>query len=224
MCSHDRILIIEDEKKIADWITIYLEKAGFRTSIALDGLEGLEKAEKINPDLILLDLMIPRVRGEEVCRRIRRKSDVPVIILTARNTKTDILNGLERGADDYICKPFDPEELVGRIRAVLRRSKKTVTNKLQCGPLEYDIDTGLFTVHGDKVILSQAQLAIMEVFMENPNMILSRDQIIESAYQSHFTGSDRAIDNHIKRIRQLINTRDFSPIKTVYGGGYKLEC
>ena len=115
------------------------------------------------------------------------ESDVPIIILTARNTKTDILNGLERGADDYICKPFDPEELVGRIKAVLRRTKKPITNKLQCGPLEYDRDTGLFTVHGDKSGPQPGTIGDHGGFMKNPNMILSRDQIIESAYQSHFT-------------------------------------
>jgi len=224
MESGSKILIVEDEKKIAGWIKIYLEKAGFETSTAFDGAEGLKIYEEMQPDLILLDLMIPKIRGDEVCSRIRQKSDVPIIILTARNAKRDVLDGLERGADDYICKPFDPEELVGRIKAVLRRSRRSEPSMLQCGPLKYDRDTGVFTVDGEELPLSQAQLSIMMVFMENPNIILSRARLIESAFQSRFSGYERAIDNHIKRIRHLIHKKDFNPIKTIYGGGYKLEC
>lgn len=224
MDRNSRILIIEDEKKIAQWIKIYLEKAGFETSTAYDGRDGLEMARNTKPDLILLDLMIPGIRGEEVCSRIRQRHDTPIIILTAKNTKRDLLNGLDRGADDYITKPFDPEELIGRIKALLRRSRKETARILQYGPLEYNRDEGVFSVNGELIELSQAQLSIMLVFMENPNVILSRSRLIELAFQSRFSGYERAIDNHIKRIRHLINRQDFNPIKTVYGGGYKLEC
>lgn len=219
-----KILLIEDEVKIARWIVIYLEKAGYETAVAFNGLEGLEMADLVQPDLILLDLMLPRIRGEEVCARIRQKNVVPIIVLTAKNTKRDIVNCLDIGADDYITKPFDPDELVSRVNAVLRRSSGETVEVLRCGPMEYCKEKGSLKIDGEEIPMSTAQLMILEVFMKKPNVILSRAQLIESAFPSQFSGYERAIDNHIKRIRSLINSKDFNPIKTVYGGGYKLEC
>lgn len=219
-----KILVIEDEEKISRWITIYLEKAGYETITAYDGSEGLELVRSALPDLILLDLMIPKIRGEEVCNRIRQKNDVPIIVLTAKNTKRDIINCLDLGADDYISKPFDPDELISRVNAVLRRSAGETLSILKCGPMEYCREKGRLTIEGEEVAMSAAQLMILEVFMKNPNVIFSRAQLIESAFPSQFNGYERAIDNHIKRIRNLINRKDYNPIKTIYGGGYKLEC
>lgn len=219
-----KILIIEDERKIAKWIKIYLEKAGYAPSVAYDGVKGLEMFKSQKPDLILLDLMIPRMKGEDLCIRIRRKSDVPIIILTAKDTKRDLLNCLDGGADDYMTKPFDPDELVSRINAVLRRSQNQTARILKCGPMEYNRDCGTLSVFEEEIPLSMAQRSILTLFMENPNIIFSRSQLIESAFQQQFNGYERAIDNHIKRIRNLINREGFQPIKTIYGGGYKLEC
>lgn len=219
-----KVLIIEDEEKISRWIAIYLEKAGYETIVASDGMAGLDSARKLRPDLILLDLMIPKIRGEEVCARIRKNDDVPIIVLTAKNTKRDIVSCLDLGADDYISKPFDPDELISRVNAVLRRSSGEILEILKCGPMEYCKDKGTLTIEGEEVVMSMAQLMILEVFLKNPNVILSRAQLIESAFPSQFNGYERAIDNHIKRIRNLINREGFNPIKTVYGGGYKLEC
>ncbi len=224
MNNTPKILIIEDEKKIAGWIKIYLEQAGFSTEIAYDGVEGLNMIHTQNPDLIILDLMLPRMRGEEVCTRVRQKSNVPIIILTAKNTKSSLLNCLDSGSDDYMTKPFDPDELISRVNALLRRSYKQSSTIQKCGALELNRETGTFTVNGENIPLSAAQLSIMEIFMDNPNIILSRAKLIEIAFQSNFTGYERAIDNHITRIRNLINTKDFNPIKTIYGSGYKLEC
>jgi len=224
MDSGNSVLIIEDEPRTAKWIKIYLERADFTAEIADNGQEGLLKARSIKPDLILLDLMLPRLNGMELCRILRRESDVPIIMLTARGTKEDRLDGFDGGADDYIVKPFDPDELVVRVRAVLRRSKGEIRNILTCGKLSIDESARLVSFNGQEIKLSRAQFDILITFMRHPNILLTRSQLIEQAFSNDFDAFDRAIDTHIRRLRKLIHIGDFQPIQTIYGAGYKLVC
>jgi DNA-binding response OmpR family regulator len=218
------ILIIEDEKRIAEWISIYLERAGFTAENAYDGKMGLQLARTLNPDLILLDLMLPQLNGMEICRILRQDSDVPIIMLTAKGRKEDKINGLDCGADDYITKPFDPDELVVRVKTVLRRSKGHVQKILSCGILSLDETTQKVLLDGQTIKLSKAQFDILSVFMRYPNVVLTRNQLIEQAFDNNFESFDRAIDTHIRRLRKIIHIHNFAPIQTIYGAGYKLVC
>lgn len=215
------ILVIEDDTRIADWVKIYFERAGFTAEIAHDGETGLKLARSLTPDLIVLDLMLPRLDGMELCHILRRESDVPIIMLTAKGKQPDRINGLESGADDYIVKPFDPEELVARAKAVLRRFNGNVQQILTCGNITLDKTTRHVTLDDQPINLSQAQFAILVTFMRHPNQVLTRDQLIAQAFNNDFDGFDRAIDTHIRRLRKLIHEDDFRPIQTVYGAGYK---
>lgn len=215
------ILVIEDDTRIADWVKIYFERAGFTAEIAHDGETGLKLARSLTPDLIVLDLMLPRLDGMELCHILRRESDVPIIMLTAKGKQPDRINGLESGADDYIVKPFDPEELVARAKAVLRRFNGNVQQILTCGNITLDKTTRHVTLDDQPINLSQAQFAILVTFMRHPNQVLTRDQLIAQAFNNDFDGFDRAIDTHIRRLRKLIHKDDFRPIQTVYGAGYK---
>jgi DNA-binding response OmpR family regulator len=217
------ILVIEDDQSAARWIKIYLERAGYTTLTAQDGVTGLAMARSQNPTLILLDLMLPGMDGREICRILRQESDTPIIMLTARSTRSDRINGLDGGADDYITKPFDPDELVVRIKAVLRRSKGQVRQSLTCGPLQLDLKSRELTFQGEPVELSQAQFALLVVFMNNKNAVLTRNQLIEQAFDNNFEAFDRAIDSHIGRLRKLIHRSNFKPLKTIYGSGYKWD-
>ncbi|MEM8862503.1 MAG: response regulator transcription factor [Chloroflexota bacterium] len=215
------ILIIEDETRIAHWVKTYFERAGYYAQVSHDGREGLGLAKSIGPDLIVLDLMLPSMDGTEICRRIRQDSDVPIIMLTAKGTQPDRINGLDIGADDYIVKPFDPEEVVARAKAVLRRVKGKVVQTLTIGPLELNEESQHALIHGEAINLSQAQIALLAAFMRHTNQVLSRDQLIALAFNNDFDGFDRAIDTHIKRLRKQIHVEGFEPIQTVYGAGYK---
>ncbi|MDA3811951.1 MAG: response regulator transcription factor [Spirochaetaceae bacterium] len=224
MESGSTVLIIEDELRTAEWIKIYLERAGFTADIANNGQDGLLKARSMKPDLILLDLMLPRLNGMELCRILRRESDVPIIMLTARGAKEDRIDGFDEGADDYIVKPFDPDELVVRVKAVLRRSKGEIQNILTCGMLSLDESARQVSLNGKNIKLSKAQFDILITFMRHPNILLTRNQLIEQAFNNDFDAFDRAIDTHIRRLRKLIHIADFQPIQTIYGAGYKLVC
>jgi DNA-binding response OmpR family regulator len=215
------ILIVEDDERIANWVKIYFERAGFSARVAHDGQTGLDLARSLNPDLIVLDLMLPRLDGMEVCHILRRESDVPIIMLTAKGKQPDRINGLESGADDYIVKPFDPEELVARANAVLRRVKDKVQQILICDNITLNETTQRVTIDEQPIDLSGAQFALLAVFMRHPNQVLTRDQLIAQTFNSDFDGFERAIDNHIARLRKLIHRDDFQPIQTVYGVGYK---
>ena len=218
------ILVIEDDIPSAKWIKIYLERAGYTTVLAYDGITGLEMAGKLNPTLILLDIMLPGLNGKEICNSVRKKSDVPIIMLTARGAKADRISGLEGGADDYIVKPFDPDELVVRIKSVLRRYKGNFKETINCGFLYLNTETYEISVKGNLINLSTAQYAIMNTFMKHPNIILTRNQLIEQSFDNGFEAYERAIDSHIRRLRKLIHEGDYQPLKTIYGSGYKLEC
>ncbi len=219
-----KILVVEDEVRSARWLKVYLEKAGYIVELAFDGVSGLEAARKISPNLIILDLMLPKMSGSEVCRILRTESDVPVIMLTARGSREDRIEGFEDGADDYIVKPYDIDEVIARVRAVLRRTSTDMLRALSCGRLSVDIQKELVFVDDAEVKLSHAQFLILCAFMKNQDAVLSRSQLIELAFDQDFDSYERSIDTHIRRLRKLINRDGFEPIQTVYGGGYRLIC
>lgn len=219
--KQQHILIIEDEKRIAHWVQKYFERAEFTADVAHDGQTGLAQARQTEPDLIVLDLMLPGIDGVEVCRRLRAESDVPIIMLTARGTQPDRINGLDIGADDYIVKPFDPEEVIARAKAVLRRTQGKVQQQITYGPISLDEKSQTASINSEPVNLSQAQFAILYTFMRHPNQVLTREQLISLAFNDEFDGFDRAIDTHIRRLRKLIHIGEHEPIQTVYGAGYK---
>ena len=177
-----KILIIEDDRRIANWLRIYFEQAGFDTEIAYDGAAGLAKARALAPNLLVLDLMLPRLDGITLCDRLRQESDVPIIMLTAREAHAERIKGLESGADDYIVKPFDPGEVVARSKAVLRRVRSEVQKELTCNKIVLNITTRQVTVDARPVALSQAQFALLAAFMRHPDQVLSRDQLISLAF------------------------------------------
>lgn len=226
--NNRKILVVEDEKNILEVIEAYLLKEGFRVITAEDGEMALElfKTEKIH--LIVLDLMLPKISGEEVCTTIRATSDIPIIMLTAKVDEDDKIEGLTIGADDYITKPFSPRELVSRVKALLRRSyrdsnplaEKLVFND---GDLEVDIDKMIVRKKGENVYLTSNEFKILSSLLTRPGQVFSREQLIELAFGYDYDGFDRTIDTYIKNIRQKIEDNPKSPnyIITVYGVGYK---
>ena len=215
------VLIVEDDRRIANWVKVYFERAGFSAEMTHDGESGLNLARELAPDLVILDLMLPRLDGVELCRILRRESDVPIIMLTAREAPAERITGLDSGADDYIIKPFDPEEVIARAEAVLRRVKGTVQRVLTRGAITLDETTGVVTVDEEPVALSQAQMALLATFMRHPNQVLTREQLISLTFSDDFEGFDRAIDSQIARLRKQINRDGREPIETVYGAGYR---
>ena len=215
------VLIIEDDTRIANWVKVYFERAGFSAEVAHDGESGLSLARNLTPDLVILDLMLPRLNGVELCRILRRESEVPIIMLTAREAPAERIIGLDSGADDYIVKPFDPEEVIARADAVLRRVKGRVQQVLTRGNITLDETARGVTVNGEPVGLSQAQIALLSTFMRHPNQVLTREQLISLAFNHEFHGFDRAIDSQIARLRKQISRDGAQPIQTVYGAGYR---
>ena len=217
----DTVLIIEDDRRIASWVSVYFERAGFSTEVVHDGQAGLATARELAPDLIILDLTLPRLDGVELCRILRQESDVPIIMLTAREAPPERITGLESGADDYIVKPFDPDEVVARAEAVLRRASGRVQQVLTREHITLNETTGVVTVDGEPIPLSRAQMALLATFMRHPNQVLTRDQLISLTFSDDFEGFDRAIDSHVARLRKQINRDGRQPIQTVYGAGYR---
>ena len=215
------VLIVEDDTRIANWVKVYFERGGFSADVVHDGESGLALARELAPDLIILDLMLPRLDGVELCRILRRESDVPIIMLTAREAPSERVMGLDSGADDYVVKPFDPDELIARAEAVLRRVKDRVQQVLTHGYIVLNETTRIVTVDGEPVTLSQAQIALLSTFMRHPNQVLSRDQLISLAFNDEFDGFDRAIDNQVARLRRQISRDGRQHIQTVYGAGYR---
>ncbi|MXY00039.1 MAG: response regulator transcription factor [Chloroflexi bacterium] len=215
------VLIVEDDRRIARWVKVYFERAGFNAEIAHDGQTGLALARSLVPNLVILDLALPRLDGVELCKRLRRESDVPVIMLTARESHADRVVGLNSGADDYVVKPFDPDELIARARALLRRVNASVQQELNLGGITLDESSGAVTVDGEAVQLTQAQAALLAAFMRHPNQLLSRNQLISLAFSGEFDGFDRAIDSQVARLRKQIHRDGREPIRTVYGAGYR---
>ena len=216
------VLIVEDDIRIANWVKVYFERAGFSAEVTHDGESGLALARELAPDLVVLDLMLPRLDGVELCRILRRESDVPIIMLTAREAPAERIMGLDSGADDYVVKPFDPDEVIARAHALLRRVKDRVQQVVTRGNITLNETTGTVTVDGEPVTLSQAQTALLSTFMRHPNQLLTRDQLISLTFNDDFDGFDRAIDSQVARLRKQINRNGRQPIQTVYGGGYRL--
>ena len=215
------VLIIEDDTRIAQWVKVYFERAGYSAEVAHDGEAGLALARSLAPDLLILDLTLPRLDGVELCRTLRQESEVPIIMLTAREAHAERIIGLDSGADDYVVKPFDPQEVIARAEAVLRRVRGRVQQVLQRGNIELNETTGIVTVNAEAVSLSQAQMALLSTFMRHPNQLLTRDQLISLTFHDDFDGFDRAIDSQIARLRRQIGRDGKQPIQTVYGAGYR---
>ncbi|MBN1937936.1 MAG: response regulator transcription factor [Anaerolineae bacterium] len=219
------ILIVEDEERIAHWVRAYFERAGFRTLVAGDGPRGLRLARAEQPDLIVLDLMLPGLDGTDVCRVLRTESGVPIIMLTARGRESERILGLELGADDYVVKPFSPGELVARARAVLRRAAGEARSPetLRGGDVCLDLEAHTCTVDGRNVELSPTQFALLEALMRHAGRVLSRQQLLDAAFEGYFEGYERTIDVHIRRLRTRIEQDPANPqhIITVFGIGYK---
>jgi two-component system, OmpR family, alkaline phosphatase synthesis response regulator PhoP len=223
----ETILIIEDEPKVARLARDYLEKNNYRVLIAGDGQSGLAMARREKPDLLILDLMLPAMDGLDVCRALRRESDVPIIMLTARAEETDRLIGLELGADDYITKPFSPRELVARTRALLRRAKGRVYQSgiIRVGDLEMNTESHTLSLAGKAIHLTRIEFNILEILAQHPGQIFSRAQLLENLHGVAYVGYDRSIDAHVKNLRRKIEEDPANPkyILTVYAVGYKFS-
>ena len=222
-----KILVVDDEKKIVDIVKAYLEKEGYQVVVAYDGISALELAKSQSPDLIVLDLMLPEISGWDVCRQLRKNSDTPIIMLTARDEVPDRIVGLELGADDYITKPFSPNELVSRIRAVLRRSEGKAMPKtiLTAADLTIDVEKRQVYRDNEAIELTPMEFDLLKVMAENPGRVYSRMQLLDMVQGEAYEGYERTIDSHIKNLRKKIEPDPNTPrhITTVYGVGYKLE-
>ena len=224
-----RILVVEDEETLAEAISFLLGKEGFDVAVAATGPAAIESFEKSGADLILLDLMLPGLSGTEVCRQIRTKSSVPIIMLTAKDSEIDKVVGLELGADDYVTKPYSSRELIARIRAVLRRGEmiegSTEVGVLAVGPVRLDIDRHIITVNGLPVSLPLKEFELLEFLMRNAGRVLTRVQLIDRVWGSDYVGDTKTLDVHIKRLRAKIEKDPANPeyIQTVRGMGYKME-
>ena len=224
-----RILVVEDEESLSEAISFLLSKEGFEVETAATGPAAIEKFELSGADLILLDLMLPGLSGTEVCRQIRSKSSVPIIMLTAKDSEIDKVVGLELGADDYVTKPYSSRELIARIRAVLRRGEMMESNSevgvLAVGPVRLDIDRHIITVNGLPVALPLKEFELLEFLMRNAGRVLTRIQLIDRVWGSDYVGDTKTLDVHIKRLRAKIEKDPANPeyIQTVRGMGYKME-
>ena len=220
-----KILIVDDEPKIVRVLRGYLEAASFQVIAAYDGTEALAAFRSQDPDLIVLDLMLPEMDGLDVARAIRRESDVPIIMLTARVDETDRLIGLELGADDYVTKPFSPREVVARVRAVLRRvgGSETTSRVISAGDVALDLDKRQASVGGQPAELTPTEFELLATLVENPGRVFSRMQLLDKIQGYAYEGYERTIDAHVKNLRQKIEQDPKHPhyILTVYGLGYK---
>jgi DNA-binding response OmpR family regulator len=216
------LLLVDDEKNIIELERLYLEKEGYRIETAYDGKTALDKFRALKPDLLVLDLMLPGVDGWEVCRRIRQESDTPIIMLTARDQDIDKIVGLELGADDYLTKPFNPRELVARVKAIFRRaSAPPKTQRLSVGDVALDLDRREVTAAGNPVQLRTKEFDLLAVLMQNPGIVLTRERLLEIAWGYDFAGETRTVDVHVAHLRKkLAGAR--AQIETISGVGYKL--
>lgn len=226
--SKGKILVVDDELKIVSTVRAYLEREGYETIEANDGQKALDAFQREKPDLIILDLMLPEVDGLEVCRQIRRSSDVPIIMLTARQEDTDKLIGLELGADDYVAKPFSPREIVARVKAVLRRTRPAsvaAQTRIVLGDLVIDEERFEATYYGKPVALTPTEFRILAALVKNAGRVLSRSRLLDILGES-YEGYERTIDVHIKNLRRKLSEPGSGKecnITTVHGVGYKLQ-
>lgn len=230
MADQTRVLVVEDEESFVDALTIGLEREGFDVTVARDGVEALEVFGDARPDIVLLDLMLPRLSGLDVCRRLRETSDVPVIMVTAKESEVDTVVGLEMGADDYIAKPYRMRELVARMRAVLRRrdsstpAAATPHGALVVGSVVLDPESYEVTVNGDAVPLPLKEFELLQVLMENAGRVVERYNLIRKVWGPDYVGDSKTLDVHIKRLRAKIEADPSQPqlLQTVRGVGYKM--
>ena len=226
--SIGKIMVVDDDRNICELLRLYLEKEGYTVVIANDGEEALAKFATENPDLMLLDIMMPKLDGWQVCREIRKKSNVPLIMITAKGETFDKVLGLELGSDDYVVKPFDPKEIVARIKAIMRRTGKSATendvkevsyDKLVVNMTKYELK-----VDGRVVDTPPKELELLYHLASNPNRVYTRDQLLDEVWGFEYYGDSRTVDVHIKRLREkLEGVSDQWTLKTVWGVGYKFE-
>ncbi|MEV7330904.1 response regulator transcription factor [Micromonospora sp. NPDC093244] len=224
-----RVLVVEDEESFSDALSYMLRKEGFEVSVAATGTDALTEFDRTGADIVLLDLMLPEMSGTEVCRQLRQRSAVPIIMVTARDSEIDKVVGLEIGADDYVTKPYSPRELVARIRAVLRRQSPEVTDAgaptLAAGPVRMDIERHVVTVEGGAVQLPLKEFELLELLLRNAGRVLTRGQLIDRVWGADYVGDTKTLDVHVKRLRSKIEPEPSAPrfIVTVRGLGYKFE-
>ena len=220
------ILIVEDEASIASFVAMYLKRAGFSVRVAARGEEALEQAAVEAPSLIVLDLMLPDLDGIDVCRRIRQRSDVPILMLTARDDDVDKIIGLEVGADDYLTKPFNPGELVARVKSILRRAnperRELESARLEHGSLHIDAGRREVTVADEEVQLAPKEFDLLWELLDHRGLVLTRDQLLERVWGYTFAGDTRTVDVHVRQLRRKLGNA--SPIVTVWGVGYKVSA
>jgi len=222
------VLVVEDDRNIAELLQLYLEKEGYAVTLAFDGGQGLTKFREIQPDLVLLDVMMPVMDGWGVCRAIRSESQTPIIMLTAKSETEDKVNGLRSGADDYITKPFEMKEVLARIEAVLRRSSvarvETRSRRLEFDKLVIDMDAFSLTVDGKKVDTPPKEMELLFYLASSPNRVYTRNQLLDEVWGFDYFGDSRTVDVHVKRLREkLEGISDSWNLKTVWGVGYKFE-
>jgi len=224
-----RILLVEDEIALSDPLSFLLEREGYEVEVAADGPSAITAFDRAGADLVLLDLMLPGLPGTEVCREIRTRSTVPIIMLTAKDSEIDIVVGLELGADDYVTKPYSSRELLARIRAVLRRRTEIEDFDeavLEGGRVRMDVDRHTVEVDGEPVPMPLKEFELLELLMRNPGRVLTRGQLIDRVWGSDYFGDTKTLDVHIKRIRSKIEQQPSEPVQlvTVRGLGYRFEA
>jgi two-component system response regulator RegX3 len=221
--------VVEDEESFSDALSFMLRREGYEVGVAADGAAALDEFDRHGADLVLLDLMLPGISGTEVCRTLRQKSTVPIIMVTAKDGEVDKVVGLELGADDYVTKPFSSRELVARIRAVLRRRgepEEMLPTTLEAGPVRIDVDRHVVTVRGQTVPMPLKEFDLLELLVRNAGRVLTRGQIIDRVWGSDYVGDTKTLDVHVKRLRAKIEEDPRHPalILTVRGLGYKYEA
>ncbi|GAB7193375.1 response regulator transcription factor [Kineococcus sp. NUM-3379] len=224
-----RILLVEDEESFSDPLSYLLRREGYEVSVAATGPAALDEFERAGADLVLLDLMLPGIPGTEVCRQLRTRSSVPVIMLTAKDSEIDKVVGLEIGADDYVTKPYSSRELLARVRAVLRRGaepEELLQTTVEAGPVRMDVDRHVVTVNGETVSLPLKEFELLEMLLRNAGRVLTRVQLIDRVWGSDYVGDTKTLDVHVKRLRAKIEPDPSSPkhLVTVRGLGYKYEA
>jgi two-component system response regulator RegX3 len=224
-----RVLVVEDEESFSDALSYMLRREGYEVEVAASGTDALQSFERTGADLVLLDVMLPGVSGTEVCRILRSKSNVPIIMVTARDAEVDKVVGLELGADDYVTKPFSSRELIARIRAVLRRGAEQdelITNTVEAGPVRMDVERHMVSVSGAPVSLPLKEFDLLELLLRNAGRVLTRGQLIDRVWGADYVGDTKTLDVHVKRLRSKIEPDPSNPkyLVTVRGLGYKFEA
>ncbi len=221
-----KILIVEDEKQMADFISLELKHEGYEVEICYDGEQGYNQAIENSYDIILLDIMLPKINGIEVCRKVRKKKDTPIIMLTAKNDVMDKVNGLDTGADDYLTKPFEIEELLARMRVILRRKKNDSSKEkiIQVADLKLDLEKKQVSRNGKNIELTKKEYELLEYLMKNNGIVISREKIIETVWNYDFVGDTKIVDVFIRYLRSKIDDEyDKKLINTVRGFGYVIQ-